>query len=74
MENLLLFQEKFRKNIIKKNKYLYISKYSDIFTINLKKENIVEITQKIDFLVSYFYNKLKAIYPYTKYITIDEEM
>ena len=63
-----------KKNYEKINKYLYISKYSDIFTSDLKKENIVEITQKLDFLVSYYDNKWKAIYPYTKYITIDEAM
>ena len=28
----------------------------------------------MDFLVSYFNNKWKNIFPYTKYITIDEKM
>ena len=45
----------YKKNYEKINKYFYISKYSP----NLKKENIIEIKQKIDFLVSYFNNELK---------------
>ena len=53
------------------NKYIYISDNPFIYTKNIYDNNK---SQKINFLIDYFNNKWKSMYPFTKFITIDESM
>ena len=50
------------------NKYIYISNNPFIYTKNIYDNNK---SQKINFLIDYFKNKWKNMYPFTKFITID---
>ena len=62
-----------RKRYREINKYISISKNYHIYTKNNFSNNEKKLS-KINEFVEYMNNKWKKIYPYTKYITIDESI
>ena len=62
-----------RKRYREINKYISISKNYHIYTKNNFSNNENKLS-KINEFVEYMNNKWKKIYPYTKYITIDESI
>ena len=62
-----------RKRFWEINKYISISKNFDIYTKNNFSNNDNKLL-KINEFIEYMNKKWKIIYPYTKYITIDESI